>query len=429
MKARSKSQAGARAGRVIALAAVLCCALAAPAHAAIGVRNASVNQTNATGGATFSLPVPAGTASGDVMIATLNTGAGIVTLTPPAGWTAITNTTPNWSATAKSLTYYRVAGAGEPANYTWNWGAGATVAAAGDIVSYTGVSNTYPVAGSQATTSAAVGSIATPTVSTLAANSWVIANASWRRNAGVTAPAVAKDVATSQRATTVTTGGPQWVGVMTTDVSQATAGTSTARTFTSAPTSQWTVQTIALTPSGGTLSFSTAPNLPNMPGLTLSGAAQTITAAMANFAVDDETGSQSGWNVTVNGDSGGGKSAVFARYCPNAGGCGADALGYPGGGASLGASSLTLSTSGATITGGVGTAPTFQCTGSACALDVASGSPAKVLSAASAGAAATWTTASFGASSLSLSAPTTVRVLPASEVYRIDLLWTLGTGP
>jgi hypothetical protein len=218
------------------------------------------------------------------------------------------------------------------------------------------------------------------------------------------------------------------VGVNTADVAQAAAGTSTARNITASGSSQWVLQTIALTPSGGTLSFSTAPDLPNLPALTLNAAAQTRTAAMANFAVDDETGSKSGWNVTVNGDGSAGKSPVFARYCPIGVGCGADALGYPAGGASLAASSLTLASTGATITGGVGTAPTFQC-GTPCALDVASGSPTKVLSAASGGASATWTTASFGAASASLSAPTTVRALPASEVYRIDLVWTLATGP
>jgi hypothetical protein len=427
MKARSKPQAVARAASAIALAAILCCTLPSPAHAAIGVRAASPAQTTAAGAASIAVSVPAGTAAGDVMIASINTGPGIVTLTPPAGWTAITNTTPPWSATAKSLTYYRVATAAEPASYSWSFGA--AVGAAGDIVSYTGVDDTNPV-GPSATASSggAVGSMATPTVTTTAANSWVIADAAWRRNAGAGAPTITKDAATTQRSAAVTTAGPQWVGVMTTDVAQAAAGLSTARTFTSSATAQWVTQTIALKPSSGTLSFSTAPDLPNLAGLTLTGASQTVNATMANFAIDEESATKSGWNVTVNGNSGVGKSAVFARYCPNAGGCGADALGYPGGGASLAASSMSLNSTGASATGGLGNAPTFQC-GSSCAVDVASGSPTKVLSAAAGQGFATWTTSGFGATSVALSAPTTVRALPASEVYRIDLLWTLGTGP
>lgn len=76
----------------------------------------------------------------------------------------------------------------------------------------------------------------------------------------------------------------------------------------------------------GSLSFLIAPDVPNLGALTLTGQAQTLNAAMANFSVDDATGTGSGWNVTVNGDSSGGRSAVFKRYCPNAS-CGTDPRG------------------------------------------------------------------------------------------------------
>ena len=110
-------------------------------------------------------------------------------------------------------------------------------------------------------------------------------------------------------------------GVYTSYFTQAAATSATpANTFTSFSSIPWQMQTIALTPAGGALSFSSAPNLPDLPGLTLNGSQQTLAAAMPNFAVDDETGSKSGWNVTVNGDSGAGKSPVFARYCPTVGG-------------------------------------------------------------------------------------------------------------
>jgi hypothetical protein len=253
----------------------------------------------------------------------------------------------------------------------------------------------------------------------------VISSATWQRNFGA-APTVTADPATTQRASFSSSSAPR-EGVATSDVTQAAAGTSTVQTFSSTINVPWTLQTIALTPAGGTLAFSAAPDLPNLPGLTLNGSQQTLTAALPNFAVDDETGSESGWNVTVAGDNAAGKSPVFRRYCPNGGGCGADAQGYPVGGASFAASSLTLNSTGASFTGGVGTAPALQC-GSPCALDVTSGAT-PVASAASGGAAATWTTTGFGASSVSLAAPTTVRALPASEVYRVDLIWTLGTGP
>src|SRR3954451_14334719 len=91
---------------------------------------------------------------------------------------------------------------------------------------------------------------------------------------------------------------------------------------------------------------------------------------MGNFTVDDTTGSGSGWNVSVAGDGSAGKSAVLKQYCPQAGGCGSDSLGYVAGGQTLPAGSLKLDSTGASFTGANGTAPTFQCS-SGCTLDSA----------------------------------------------------------
>jgi hypothetical protein len=178
----------------------------------------------------------------------------------------------------------------------------------------------------------------------------------------------------------------------------------------------------------GSLSFSTAPAMPTLSAITLNGQAQTSTTAMTNFGVADATGSGSGWNVTVAGQTGAEKSAVFAQYCPTAT-CGADAKGYVPSGATLAANSLTLSSTGATFAaqnGSTGTAPTLQCS-SACNVD--SASAVKVASAALSAGMGTWLTATFGASSLSLATPTTLKALSNGEVYRVNLLWTLATGP
>src|SRR2546423_6696829 len=68
----------------------------------------------------------------------------------------------------------------------------------------------------------------------------------------------------------------------------------------------------------GSLSFSTVPAMPTLTSVTLNGQAQATTTTMTNFGVADATGSGSGWNETVAGQSGSEKSAVFAQYCPNA---------------------------------------------------------------------------------------------------------------
>jgi hypothetical protein len=181
--------------------------------------------------------------------------------------------------------------------------------------------------------------------------------------------------------------------------------------------------------TSGTLSFTTAPDVPNLPALTLTGAQQTLNAQMANFGVSDATGTGSGWNVTVNGDTAGGKSAVFKQYCTQAGGCGAHPLGYVAGGYTLAANSLTLNSTGAGFSaqgGTTGVAPTHQCN-STCNVD--SAAPVKIVSAALSGGMGSYLTSGYTATSVAAITPSTTQAVLANEVYRVDLLWTLGSGP
>jgi hypothetical protein len=195
----------------------------------------------------------------------------------------------------------------------------------------------------------------------------------------------------------------------------------TARAATSSDTTQFEVK-------AGTLSFTTAPAMPGLPAVTLTGGSQTTNEKMTNFAVGDATGSGAGWNVTVKGESGTGKSTVFAQYCPKAK-CGSDNEGYVGGGATLPANSLTLNSTGASFSaqsGSTGTAPTLQCS-SSCNVD--SGSAVKIASAAENAGMGTWGTTGFGSTSLALATSSTLKLLPSEEIYRVNLLWTLTTGP
>jgi hypothetical protein len=174
------------------------------------------------------------------------------------------------------------------------------------------------------------------------------------------------------------------------------------------------------------LKFATAPVLPTLPGVTLNGHSQTLTSTMTNFAVLDTRGTKSGWNVTAQGQAGIGKSAVLQQYCPKAK-CGAASEGYVAGGSKLAANSLTLNSTGASFKGGIGSAPTLQCA-AGCNLD--SASPVKVASAATGGAGeGTWTSSGFSATSVKLAVSTTLKALPSEEVYRVNILWTLSTGP
>jgi hypothetical protein len=183
--------------------------------------------------------------------------------------------------------------------------------------------------------------------------------------------------------------------------------------------------------TAGALTFTTAPDVPNLPNLTLNGSAQTLNAQMANFAMSDATGSGSGWNVSVIGDTAGGKSPIFKQYCSNgANPCGSDpANAYVAGGATLVANSLTLNSTGAgfTATGGTtGTAPTHQCN-AGCNVDSAGTS--KIVSAALNAGMGSYQANSYSATSIAANTPSTTKALPANEVYRVDLVWSLNSGP
>ena len=196
--------------------------------------------------------------------------------------------------------------------------------------------------------------------------------------------------------------------------------------FVAAPLALAASDTTQFAVTAGTLSFATAPDVPNLPGLTLNGQAQTLNTTMNNYSVADASGTGNGWNLTVVGDSSANKSPVFKQYCPNAT-CGSDSgPGYIAGGPTLPANSLTLTSTGASFSaqnGSTGTAPTLQCS-SACNVD--SASAVKIASAASNAGMGTWLTTGFSATSLALSTPSTLKLLSNGEVYRVNLLWTLA---
>ena len=84
--------------------------------------------------------------------------------------------------------------------------------------------------------------------------------------------------------------------------------------------------TLALTAGSSmatTVALTTAPNLPTLTGVTLNGQSQSTFTIWSNAMKITSSGTNNGWNLTVNGNSAVGKSAVFKQYCPNAT-CGTD---------------------------------------------------------------------------------------------------------
>ncbi len=173
-----------------------------------------------------------------------------------------------------------------------------------------------------------------------------------------------------------------------------------------------------------TVALTTA-TLPTLTGVTLNGQTQTTTTTwpMTSGIKITSSGTNTGWNLTVGANTTGGThSAVFKQYCPSAT-CGT--IGYISGGFTLPADSLTWNTTGASWST-TGTRPAYQCSASPfCKIDNATAT--KVVSASTGVALGTWT--SSGSSTLSLATPASLRKLPTGEVYRVDVVWTLSSGP
>ena len=96
-----------------------------------------------TGVLSLTINIPAGTEPSDVMTASIALRASTAVLTAPAGWTLVRRTN-NANTNANSLVvFYKVAGAAEPASYTWT--ADTSTGMAGGIVCFSGVDTANPV--------------------------------------------------------------------------------------------------------------------------------------------------------------------------------------------------------------------------------------------------------------------------------------------
>ncbi|MCW8901625.1 MAG: hypothetical protein OQK95_13240, partial [Gammaproteobacteria bacterium] len=102
-----------------------------------------------TGGTpTLTINKPGGTISGDVMIASISTAPGTISITtPPAGWTVIRQVSQNNTNSSTLTSYYKVATATEPLSYDWVLSSTGFIGASGGIATFTGVDVTTPVDG------------------------------------------------------------------------------------------------------------------------------------------------------------------------------------------------------------------------------------------------------------------------------------------
>jgi PKD repeat protein len=138
----------------------------------IGFRAASSAATNTS---SLSINRPAGTAVNDAMIASINVRPSSATIAAPTGWALVRRIDNAAGQTSLSLAvFHKVAGAGEPASYTWNV-SGATWAVGG-IQSFVNVDAVNPIDVENGQATPGGFTHATPSVTTTVANTMVVSS-------------------------------------------------------------------------------------------------------------------------------------------------------------------------------------------------------------------------------------------------------------
>src|SRR5437016_1164766 len=186
-----------------------------PGATSIAFHGAASASSGSAGSATsLAISRPAATAANDVMVAaiTAHGSSAVPTITPPAGWTLIVNTTQNGQNLAVS-TYWKVAGTAgaDPGPYTFTVSSSRV---AGGISAYDNVDTTNPINASGGQVSSS-----TPSINTTVANTMLVACFGRRDGSAIGAPA-----GMTERFHAESSNGTNDAASESADVAQATAG-------------------------------------------------------------------------------------------------------------------------------------------------------------------------------------------------------------
>jgi hypothetical protein len=200
----------------------------------------SVSSAGNMGATTLVILKPVGVVQGDFLIASV-TVRDNPTITAPLGWNLVRKD-PLLATTITQAIFSKVAGASEPASYTWTFSS--VQKASGGIIAYVGVDETVPIEGSSGASGSGMVMTA-PGVVTTTNDATVVAFFGVARSTGITAP-----VGMTERYQAQSGGGA--AGDKTTsksaDVVQATAGPTGSKTATAAQGADWVAQLVALRP-------------------------------------------------------------------------------------------------------------------------------------------------------------------------------------
>ena len=129
--------------------------------------------TGGSGGTSVVVTKPAGTALNDVLVSVVTVRGSSQTINVPTGWNVVTGLSSTAGGNLNQRVFYLVAGASEPASYTFSW----TVIERGSasILAYRNVDTTTPIDSTVgAQISAASTSIVAPSISTTLVNEMLI---------------------------------------------------------------------------------------------------------------------------------------------------------------------------------------------------------------------------------------------------------------
>ncbi len=155
----------------------------------LGRRTPGTIATTSTTVTSIAVPKPAGTVSGDFLLADISE-RGTPTITPPSGWTLLNSTASGTTVT--DAVYYKVAGSSEPASYTFSFST--ATSATGAIMGYVGVDTTNPIDTSGVVTDTNVTSHTAPAVTTTSPDDMLLVILASDGNSTVT-----KDAQTTQQ--------------------------------------------------------------------------------------------------------------------------------------------------------------------------------------------------------------------------------------
>ncbi|MBI4614481.1 MAG: tail fiber domain-containing protein [Planctomycetes bacterium] len=166
---------------------------------------------------------PGATVADDLMLALLNTEQVPTSVTPPAGWTSIRQV--SISAGGIAVLYYKVAGGGEPGNYTWTVSGGGRIETS--ISTYRGVSTAIPIDAENGVATANGTNHITPSITTNVSDTMIVTvfasdtggQNNWNPPGGMTERFDGGS-------------GPGWPGEMSADATQASAGPTGSKTAT-----------------------------------------------------------------------------------------------------------------------------------------------------------------------------------------------------